>query len=193
MFSLICAWRNGQEKQWWGWRFETPLRSLWRHYNVTNDWWKTILSRYTRGKVSSLMLYVTYSWQWHFEYCSLWQWRHNQRDGVSKHQPYDCLLNRLFRRRSRKHQSSASLAFVRGVHRWPVNSLHKGPATRKMFPFDDVIMLYSCVQEVALWAVDAPKYAVATIELVFVGRVKLIHPCDKHIHPIEILCENIEL
>ena len=40
----------------------------------------------------------------------------------------------------RKHRSSASLAFVRGIHRSPVNSLHKGPVTRKMFPFDDVIM-----------------------------------------------------
>ena len=40
----------------------------------------------------------------------------------------------------RKHQSSSSLAFVRGIHRWPVNSPHKGPVTRKMFPFDDVIM-----------------------------------------------------
>ena len=40
----------------------------------------------------------------------------------------------------RKHQSSASLAFVRGIHRWPVNSPHKGPVTWKMFPFDDVIM-----------------------------------------------------
>ena len=39
-----------------------------------------------------------------------------------------------------KHQSSASLAFVWGIHRWPVNSPHKWPATRKMFPFDDVIM-----------------------------------------------------
>ena len=42
----------------------------------------------------------------------------------------------------RKHQSSASLAFVRGIHRWSVNSPHKGPVTRKMFPFDDVIMPY---------------------------------------------------
>ena len=41
----------------------------------------------------------------------------------------------------RKHQSSASLAFVRGIYRWPVNSSHKGPVTRKVFPFDDVIML----------------------------------------------------
>ena len=40
----------------------------------------------------------------------------------------------------RKHQSSASLAFVRGIHRSPVNSLHKWAVTRKLFPFDDVIM-----------------------------------------------------
>ena len=40
----------------------------------------------------------------------------------------------------RTHQSSTSLAFVRGIHRGPVNSLHKGPVTQKMFPFDDVIM-----------------------------------------------------
>ena len=40
----------------------------------------------------------------------------------------------------RKHQSSASLAFVWGIHRGPVNSPHKWPVMRKMFPFDDVIM-----------------------------------------------------
>ena len=40
----------------------------------------------------------------------------------------------------RKHHSFASLAFVWGIHRGPVNSPHKGPVTRKMFPFDDVIM-----------------------------------------------------
>ena len=40
----------------------------------------------------------------------------------------------------RKHQSSTSLAFVRGIHRRPVNSPHKGPVTRKIVPFDDVIM-----------------------------------------------------
>ena len=41
----------------------------------------------------------------------------------------------------RKHQSSASLAFVWRIHRGPVNSPHKWPVTRKMFPFDDVIVL----------------------------------------------------
>ena len=40
----------------------------------------------------------------------------------------------------RKHQSSTSLAFVRGIHRWPVNSPHKWPVTWKMFPFDDFVM-----------------------------------------------------
>ena len=41
----------------------------------------------------------------------------------------------------RKHQSSASLAFVRVIHRWPVNSPHKWPVTRKIFPLDDVIRM----------------------------------------------------
>ena len=41
----------------------------------------------------------------------------------------------------RKHSSSASLAFVGGIHRWPVNSQHKWPVMRKMFPFGDVIMI----------------------------------------------------
>ena len=40
----------------------------------------------------------------------------------------------------RKHQSSALLTFVKGIHRWPVNSPHKRPVTRKTFTFDDVIM-----------------------------------------------------
>ena len=44
----------------------------------------------------------------------------------------------------RKHQSSASLAFVRGIHLWPVNFPQKGPVTQKMFPFNDVIMCCHC-------------------------------------------------
>ena len=40
----------------------------------------------------------------------------------------------------RIYQSTASLAFVRGIHRWPVNYPHKGPVKRTMFPFDDVLM-----------------------------------------------------
>ena len=44
----------------------------------------------------------------------------------------------------RKHQSSASLAFLRGIHQRPVNIPHKWAVTRKMFSFDDVIMVLYC-------------------------------------------------
>ena len=51
----------------------------------------------------------------------------------------------------RQHQSSTSLAFVRGIHRWPVNSPHKGSVTRKMLPFVDVIIwLYNPTLNVEL-------------------------------------------
>ena len=44
-----------------------------------------------------------------------------------------------------KHQSSVSRAFVLGIHRWPMNSLHKGLVTWKVFPFDEVIMRITSV------------------------------------------------
>ena len=83
-----------------------------------------------------LLLYNSLHWK---KWSSL-QWSHNHHDGVSNHQPNDCLFNRLFRHRSKKHQFSASLAFVWGIHQWPLNCPHKGQVTRKIFPFDDVIM-----------------------------------------------------
>ena len=52
----------------------------------------------------------------------------------------------------RRHQSFASLAFVREIHRWPVNSPHKGPVTRKMFPFDDVIMTHHTCSWCISWS-----------------------------------------
>ena len=42
----------------------------------------------------------------------------------------------------RKHQSSASLVFVWVIHGWPVNSPHKWPVAWKMFPFDELIMVW---------------------------------------------------
>ena len=69
------------------------------------------------------------------------RWRHNDRDSVSNHQPHDCLLNRLFRRRSKKTSKLRVTGLCAGIHRGPVNSPHKWPVTRKMFPFDDVIMI----------------------------------------------------
>ena len=53
----------------------------------------------------------------------------------------------------RKHQSSESLAFMRGIHRGPVNSPHKWPVTRKMFPFDNVIMsVWPSIKPAFLWS-----------------------------------------
>ena len=66
------------------------------------------------------------------------QWRHNECNGVSNHQPHHCLLNSGADQR--KHQNSASLAFVRGIDRWPVNSPHKWPVMQKIFPFVHSIM-----------------------------------------------------
>ena len=69
------------------------------------------------------------------------QWRHNDQDGVSNQQPHGCLLNRLYRRRSKKTSKLRVTGLCVGNSPGPVNSPHKGPVTRKMFPFDDVIIL----------------------------------------------------
>ena len=58
----------------------------------------------------------------------------------------------------RKYQSSASLAFVRGIHRCPVNSPHIWPVTRKMFPFDDVIMAIWSVLRGFMWLTNPSVY-----------------------------------
>ena len=67
-------------------------------------------------------------------------WRHNGRDCFSSHQPQDCLLKRLFRRRSKETSKLRVTGLCAGNSPGPVNSPHKWPVTRKMFPFDDVIM-----------------------------------------------------
>ena len=68
------------------------------------------------------------------------RWRHSGSDSVSNHS-LTIVYSTVYSDADLSiHQSSASLAFVRGIHRWPVNSPHKWPVTRKMFPFDDVIM-----------------------------------------------------
>ena len=61
------------------------------------------------------------------------QWRHNDHDSVSNHQPRGCLLNRLFRRRSKKISKLRITGLCVKKSPGPVNSLHKGPVTRKMF------------------------------------------------------------
>ena len=77
-------------------------------------------------------------------------WRHNDHDGVSNHQPHGCLLNGLFGRRSKKTSKLRVTGLCAGNSPGPVNSPHKGPVTRKMFPFDDVIMEHALLCFVAV-------------------------------------------
>ena len=68
----------------------------------------------------------------------------------------------------RKHKSSTSLVLVRGIHRWPVNSPHKGPVTRKMFPFDDVTMwCFLCgIYTSTCNDIESHKVAAVTLQLI---------------------------
>ena len=116
MFSLICVWING----WVNNGEADEMRGHRVHHDVT------------------VMLQLDV-------YFGKWlHWRHNDHDCVSNHQPYDCLLNRLFRRKSKKTSKLRVTGLCVGNSPVPVNSPHKGPVTRKMFPFDDVIMWCCC-------------------------------------------------
>ena len=66
--------------------------------------------------------------------------RHNERNGVSNHQPHHCLLFPSFIQPQIKENMKSLRQWPLWGDRWPVNSRHKGPVTRKIFPFDDVIM-----------------------------------------------------
>ena len=100
------------------------------------------------------------------------QWRHNDHDCVSNHQPHGCLFNCLFRRRSKKTSNLRVTGLCVGNSPGPVNSLHKGPVTRKMFPFDDVIMMhhlrYMCTQ--SLFRSNQQNFCEQTQFRVFANR-----------------------
>ena len=101
------------------------------------------------------------------------RWRHNDHDSVSNHQPHGCLLNRLFRRRWKKTSKLRVTGLCAGNSPGPVNSPHKGPVTRKMFPFHDVIMWRMCLLCILLAqypAMDVTRYQ----EALFTNRDYLI-------------------
>ena len=109
-----------------------------------------ILSEIHTFSFKTMHLNMSYAKQWQFcirlnvisalQLKGTLRWRHNDHDSVSNHQPHGCLLNRLFRRRSKKTFRVTGLCV--GNSPGPVNSPHKVPVTRKMFPFDDVIMIW---------------------------------------------------
>ena len=51
------------------------------------------------------------------------QWRHNDHDGVSNHQPHGCLLNRLFRRRSKKTSKLRVTSLCVGIGEFPTQRI----------------------------------------------------------------------
>ena len=112
MFSLICAWLNA----WGNIREDADLRRHRANYDVIVVIQTAVQRNHYNDVIMSLMASQITSLT--IVYSTVYS-------GAGQ----------------RKHQSSASLAFVRGIHRWPVNSPHKRPVTRKMFPFDDVIMI----------------------------------------------------
>ena len=72
--------------------------------------------------------------------CAL-QSRHNRHDGLANHRRLDCVLNRLFRRRSKKTSKLRVTGLCEGNSPVSGEYPHKGPVTRKIFPFDDAIMI----------------------------------------------------
>ena len=120
-----------QSKCWW---FETQSRSLWRHCNGASGkihllWQHSVLSD------SVLFQHIMHAVRYHYSDVIMSAMA-SQITGVS----IVCLLNRLFRRRSKKAPNFRVTSLFRGIHRSPVDSPHKGPVTRKKFPCHDVIM-----------------------------------------------------
>ena len=115
------------------------------HFTITMTWFVLLHTDNTRDTL--IRLRIPPEWDYLTRTCSRiciqefsLLWRHNDHDGVSNHQPHGCLRNRLFRRRSNKTSKLRVTGLCVGNSPGPVNSPHKGPVTRKMFPFDDVIM-----------------------------------------------------
>ena len=94
------------------------------------------------ARICETSLIICYT-VWPTIYAPALQWRHTGRNGVSNYQRLDCLFNRLLRHILEKTSKLRVTGLVRGIHRWPVNSPHTWPETRKMFPFDDVIMRFA--------------------------------------------------
>ena len=106
-------------------------------------------------------------------------WRHNGRGSVSNHQPHDYLLNRLFRRRSKKTSKLRVTGLCAGNSPGTGEFPAQWPVTRKMFPFDDVIMLGSLETMQSLTAIRIvcfleemrpfnPRSPVAAVSLTYI-------------------------
>ena len=106
-FDLRLARRLSN--QWWGWWFETPSCPLWRHWMdqadhltpITTHWLKWKYPAWWHDFRTKVTKFGGNQYLWCYCSKSLW-WRHNGCDGFSNHQAHECLLNRLFKRRTKK-------------------------------------------------------------------------------------------
>ena len=140
--------------QTWGWLFEMPSRSWWRHRNECSRSGQPIVTK-SPARIAVFTYWLVFQYSVQFlsfvndtptknkhctKYWSL-QWRHNERDGVSNHWRLHCLLNSWFRRRSKK--SSKLRVTGLGAGTSPVTG--EFPAQKasnaENVPFDDVIMM----------------------------------------------------
>ena len=110
---------------------------------ITVTWWYVWCIEWASGNQEEVQACLVTLWLFIKSCYSIYKtlrWRHNDHAGVSNHRPHGCLLNRLFRHRSKKTSKLRVAGLCVGNSPGPVTSPHKGPVTRKMFPFDDVIM-----------------------------------------------------
>ena len=93
---------------------------------------------------------------WHkWEFLSSLQWCHKHRRGVSNHQHQNCLLNHLFRCKSKKTAKLHFTGLCAGNSLEIGQSPHKVRVMRKMFPFDDVIMMFN---EIWVWPISSKSF-----------------------------------
>ena len=103
------------------------------------------------------------------------RWHHNGRDSVSNHQPHDCLLT-VLRRRSKKTSKLRVTGLCAGNSPVTVKFPHKWPITRKMFPFDDVIMwcLFSTRFNTDIFSVGPQENILQSIKIHFHNSRRII-------------------
>ena len=135
MFSLICAWIH----DWVNNREAGDLRRHRAHYDVIG----INVSAPESSIVYTACLFMYFAVGWYHSILPIFHYDDAIMGAIgSQITSLTIVYSTVYSGADQsKHQSSASLAFVWGIHRGPVNSPHKWPVTRKMFPFDDVIML----------------------------------------------------
>ena len=128
--------------------FETPSRSLCRHCNqypacqhtlwrrvrLCNGWWRhqwyTMLGKLCYNLIEDQIKVVLRNEHMNYNHVIMGAI-------ASQITGFTIVYSTVYSRRRSKRTSKLSLAFLRGIHRWPINSPHKWPVTRKMLPFDE--------------------------------------------------------